>query len=816
MLFAASVCAASVHAGDVIPPPLENRALPKVEILESAKHAPLELIKDGKANFAIVGEFADEAEVRGPGGMPLKKFGRDSVRRAATLLSEAFFKTTGVRPEVMEADDPKAEGFRYVIALGETRHSRALGMKPYGLPREGFELRTTGKAVVIAGMDGFRIPGMYDVYNWNCLRITCNGTLMGAVDFAERFLGVRKFTNRQKDLWHIYPKATDLVLAPCAYRDHPRYWTRWPMGENWRSAISSDFFGGEAPSPFVLSKAHPDKKEIIFYRDRSGRLWQDDKEYGGNFFDVSNNALADILVDDFKRHYASEGRDSYWNPVWAPSSRYLWFGQCDKSIIFDNDRVQSMKRENPSACSVMSEVYSHFHDYLAKRCLKEFPDRTLVLMAYHEFLMPPKTIERFPDNVQMLICHGTPALISSKRYRKLVAKFYDAWNKKCAPDKKGALYTYDLSATQNTVFPTMLRGYFEGEFLRCVRPYSDPYNIYTCLTRGLKDGEFPNVLSAYLVFRALWNPDYDADAGMEEFYRLAFGEKSGERLIAIYRLILKRWREDYIPKFEKGPCFRQSMDKLQCFRSIPYTEIPVFHTTTMDDATLDAIDRELAAAEASLPEGEVYRRRFAEYSAHVRRSVDSARLYKKSVNAASFTIGREKTEIPRLNSYAITGKVAPRGARIWMRRGEDGLHISYWSRYAPFGVELGKDRCARIELLLAPGEAPSNVYRIAFYADGSVSDCRRQIDPPRAPDENYDVKGLKFESNADDAKRLWTFEAFVPWSAFDEGRPKAGEKWRMNVLGENPLGEKGYGVSSIAPTLGDPWRTEFYGTVVFE
>jgi hypothetical protein len=151
-----------------------------------------------------------------------------------------------------------------------------------------------------------------------------------------------------------------------------------------------------------------------------------------------------------------------------------------------------------------------------------------------------------------------------------------------------------------------------------------------------------------------------------------------------------------------------------------------------------------------------------------------------------------------------------------MRRGEDGLHISYWSRYAPFGVELGKDRCARIELLLAPGEAPSNVYRIAFYADGSVSDCRRQIDPPRAPDENYDVKGLKFESYADDGKRLWTFEAFVPWSAFDEGRPKAGEKWRMNVLGENPLGEKGYGVSSIAPTLGDPWRTEFYGTVVFE
>ena len=812
--FAFSVAAITAVAN--LPPQLENKALPKVEVLKAAGHSPIELVKDGKINFAIVGEFAAEEAVRGPGDTPLKKFGRDSVRQAAHLLADVFGKTVGERPQIFEAGDPKAKAYPFVIALGETSYSRALGVKPLELPREGFEVRTTDKAIVIAGMDGFRIPGMYDIYNWKCLRITCNGTLMGAIDFAERFLGVRKFTNRQKDLWHVYPKVSHLSVPACAYRDHPRYWTRWPMRENWRSGVSSDFFGGEAPSPFVLSKAHPDKIETIFYRDSSGRLWHDEKEYGGNFLDVSNNKLADILVEDFKRYYETEGADSYWNPVWAPSTRYLWFGQCDKSIIFDNERVRSMQRKNPSACSVMSEVYSHFHNYLAKRCQEEFPGRTLVLMAYHEFLMPPKTIERFPDNVQMLICHGTPALIGSARYRKLVTAFYDAWNKKCAPDKKGALYTYDLSATQNTVFPTMLRGYFEGEFLKHVRPYSDPHNIYTCLTRGIKEGEFPNVLSAHLVFRALWNPDYDADAGMEDFYRLAFGEKSAESMIAIYRLILKRWREDYIPKFEKGPLFKQTMDKLQCFRSIPYTEIPVFHTTTMDAPTLDAIEKYLASAEAALPQEEVYRRRFAEYSTHVRRSIESARMYTKFANSASFVIGREKTEIPRLNSYAITGKVAPRGSRTWMRRGNDGLYISHWSRYAPFGAEGPKDKCAYVDLLLAPGEAPSNVYRISLYANGSVYDCRRQLDPPRAPDDKYDVKGLKLESKADDAARLWTFEAFVPWSAFDEGAPKAGEKWRMNVLGANPIGEKGYGISSIAPTMGDPWRAEFYGLVTFE
>lgn len=812
----AALAAVSLLAGGRPPAQLLNRALPPVEILEAPRHAPLELVRDGKPAFAIVGEFAAEAAVRGPDGIPLSKFGRNSVKLAADVIAEAFYRTAGVRPPVLEADDPKADSYPFVIALGETRHSRALGMKPLELPKEGFEIRTTPKAVVIAGMDGFRVPEMYDVYNWRSLRITCNGTLMGAIDFAERFLGVRKFTNRQKDLWHVFPPLGGLSVPACAYRDHPRYLTRWPMRENWRSGVSSDFFGGEAPSPFALAKAHPDKIETMFYRDPSGRLWYDEKEYGGNFLDVSNNALADVLVEDFKRYYDSQGRDSYWGTIWAPSTRYLWFGQCDKSIVFDNDRVRSMRRAKPSACSVMSEVYGHFHDYLAKRCLKEFPGRTLVLMAYHEFLMPPKTVRRFPDNVQMLVCHGTPALVGSARYRKVIDAFYDSWNAKCAPDKKCVLYTYDLSATQNNVFPNMLRGYFEGEFLRHVRPRTDPRHVYTCLTRGLAEGEFPNVLSAYLVMRALWNPDFDADAGMEDFYRLAFGDRAGERLIAIYRLVLKRWREDYIPKFEKGPLFRMSMDSRQCFRSIPYTELPVFNTTTLSPDVLDEIERELAAAEKVLPEGEIYRRRFDLYSSHVLRSVKSARLYGTSAKSGSFVIGRNKTELPKMNVYTLIGGVSPRGARLWMRHDDGGLHFSYWSRYVPFASDAPRGKCASVSLLIAPGENPVNAYKIDFHSNGEFSDSRRQLDPPRAPDEAYEAKGLRYVSKADEAGRVWTFDAFVPWTAFDEGRPRNGEKWRMNVAGGRAAGDRSPDIPSIAPTHGDVWRTELYGTVSFE
>ncbi|MDD3545951.1 MAG: hypothetical protein PHG96_11440, partial [Kiritimatiellae bacterium] len=342
ILFVTAGCAcfgASVFSG-----PIADRTLPPVERLAAVEHAPLKLVEDGKLNLAIVGEFKKEAAVRGPEGQTLALKARDSVRRGANVIAEALEKCTGMKPVICEPDDPKVSGYPYVIALGKTELSASLGMKPDKLPREGFEIRTFDKGVVIAGMDGFAIPGFYDRYNWRTGRLTCNGTEWGAADFVERFLRVRKFSLKDKGLWEFFPPCRKLTLKPAAYRDHPRFIFRGANHENWRVAISTDFFGGEAPNPMVLAKAHPDKLEEIFYRDASGRLWQDSETYLFNYFDVTNPKLADILINDFRQYYDSDGKDSYWGHVWAPSSRYIWFGQCDRGLIMDTPRAKSFPR----------------------------------------------------------------------------------------------------------------------------------------------------------------------------------------------------------------------------------------------------------------------------------------------------------------------------------------------------------------------------------------------------------------------------------------------------------------------------------------
>ena len=256
--------------------PQEAIGLLPVKNMPAMRHETLKLVEGGKLNFAIVGRFKDERDFRGPEGQKLDKFDRNVLKRAADTLVWAFDGAFGVKPDVLEEDDPKLGAYKYIIALGSTRLSAELGLVPERLPCEGFEIKSCSKGVAIAGMDGFRIPGFYDRFNWRSRRINCNGTLWGAIDFAERFLGSRKFSLQHGEDYFYTPSLSSLSISPIHYSDHPRQHFRAGNAmEGWRVGTSTDFFGGEAPGPFDMAKAHPDEIEKIFYRDTMGRLWYD-------------------------------------------------------------------------------------------------------------------------------------------------------------------------------------------------------------------------------------------------------------------------------------------------------------------------------------------------------------------------------------------------------------------------------------------------------------------------------------------------------------------------------------------------------------
>ena len=790
-----------------------NPALPPVEILPVPAGEPVELVKDGRLRFCLVGDFRKEAEVRGPErdgkSVSIRQWGRDSRWQCALRLQECFEATVGAKPEILECDDPRVARFAAVIVCGKCKYTESRGVDPDGLPFEGFEIRTFSGGVIIAGMDGYEIPGTYDGFNWRCKRMKCNGTELGGIDFAERFLGVRKygFADKAAGLaWEHFPKVTNLTLPPCAYRDHPRQRLRW-LKTPWRDGVSSDFFGGEAPFPGQLIKAHPDELEDIFYRDPAGRLWCDAKSYGMNFLDVSNPRLADILVRDYRTHYESQGSRGYWGDCWAPSGRYLWFGQCDKVIEIDNGRSRRLFADGRG--STQNRIYHEFHRALAEKCKAAFPGKTLVVMAYHNFLDAPASAEPFPDNVQVMACVGTPLFVRSPAYVARWKENYSAWNALCPSGLKCVPYTYDAGYNEDEAILQALRGYFEGEFYRAVADWTDPALSYNCMYEMGSKYHY----STYLSNLAMWNPRTDADAVIREYFRLMYG-RAAEPLTHFYYGLIDRWVNHYLPLVDKATR-----------SSIPGPNLDKLYTKTFTAEACRGLLDDLDRAEKALEPGSMEMRRFKWFAKPFRGILPDILAY-QSISYPTIRVPKAKgwividgvpdeaewkrSEVPAFHRAFAGGDrpvISPETHLLW---DEDGLYVALRSPQ-PYTDGSALWNGDVFEVLLAPHEKPTNLYQFLLDPAGHYEDYWKQVDPPRGKEINWRAPGVRTAAKKD--ADAWTGEIFIPWGNLSpDEHPKAGEVWKLNLV-YNRLKPNEY--ISLSPTLNNNHRTDMYAYLRF-
>ena len=68
-----------------------------------------------------------------------------------------------------------------------------------------------------------------------------------------------------------------------------------------------------------MLEAHPDKADVIFYKDRYDIVHKGEKSA---ILDITNLELAHLIVQDFKDYYDSDGKKTtHWRE--KPGSRYL-------------------------------------------------------------------------------------------------------------------------------------------------------------------------------------------------------------------------------------------------------------------------------------------------------------------------------------------------------------------------------------------------------------------------------------------------------------------------------------------------------------
>jgi len=528
--------------------PLAHPALNPVTALPPPVHPPVTLVSGGVPRFVLVWD---------------RRTAREAVR---TLRREIGF-CTGAEIEVVDATSAPAPDGRAVILVGPGRAvtPRPLpGIDPSSLPPEGFVVTTFSNGVAIVGNE--------------CGR----ATLWGAYDFLERFFGCRYYYPGPDG--SVRPACTNLVLAPCAYTDAPRFRNRGAdfrpdlatvsrtLGtplvnanvSDWRAAArlarTTAFTAIHSPEPRTWAAAHPEWMGLSFLRKPDGGFYFCPTNHMKNYFDVTNLEFADALVEGLARDDTPEGRRR--QGFAGDGAHSVAFAQCDSFRTLEEMRANPVVQREGLITDAnvalgpygyFSDIYGRFYQRLAARLNARLPGRRLVLMPYAGCTYAP-TQERFrhlPDNVELCVClPKVPRFIRNPRVRDLMVRELHRWTEVIGGRPVQQVWTYNAF---NSPFEQAVANEFLPEMIAAFGPDLGDTGLVVDL--GLYPVQLPGqcvpfhfYYETYCAFRALWGgARFNPDAALDEHWTLFYGAEAGAHLRELHRVLKEAFLAESVP-----------------------------------------------------------------------------------------------------------------------------------------------------------------------------------------------------------------------------------------------------------------------------
>lgn len=750
--FAADKANPGLHAPDIVP--IVEQPAPS--------DRPVTLVKDGKLRFAIVADLAAERKL-------VTARRRPSVKPAVELLVRQFERATGEKPSVFSSDDTESyQSFPALIVVGDTPLTRAAGVHWEKLPKQGFVVTTFAKGVIICGHDTIRVPG----YNEKPMDRNGDGfgTLFGAYDFCERFLGSRWYF--PGPLGTLQPALTDLTLAPVRYEDSPWFDTRGNAYgcylsantpeklERVRRLLGADldfktdiqgyykhgrigrtlpYRGEHAPNPFHLYKAFPDLRETIFFRELSGKLWASETNCYACYFNVFDLKFADFLVEIWKRAFESEGKDDPAKLGPYIGTGYCDFGVCDtclaprdympldvvraEHLVTDEDVKRGTDTGDERAVS--ANIYGRFYKYLCERMQEELPGCKLNIIAYYNSKFAP-TRYKLPDNFEVSLCDGKLLTwIRDPEQQEASRKLFGEWREACNGRGVDQAYIY----SSDDPLACAVTPQFIGDIPKVLGDRISRGGIF--FDHGC---DWRHFYAYYIGLRAQWNPAFDRTACRGEMCRRLFGEDGG-KAVAKFLTGVERVALKYPMRLKREPC---------------------------PPKAIDSLEKLFRLAERAVPKGGDEEKRFRLLADYWPGAFKKLRETYRKAGAgayvdAVFVKGRpDATQWSQMRSNAFLPYVFAWNAEgIWVKKGE---------KKGGGGGRWG-------EVAFLPDPKREIEYRFKFAADGTWTSEKQRIRPvPQPADTSWRPAGVTCERGV----------LFIPMKAFETAAPKVYEWWEVS------------------------------------
>ena len=362
------------------------------------------------------------------------------------------------------------------------------------------------------------------------------GTVFAAYDFLENEIGCR-WLQPSKD-GDFVPQLTEIRLEPSVREERPAFVFRiaggfksecyvdWATKHRMQVITPSAQFPerggsivgtmGHAFYEFVPPEEHFEAHPEYFEMDESG----DRKREKGQLC-TTRPEVIELVAAGVRRYFEENPTASY---VSLSPSVYLTWCRCEDCRRLDSGEVfrKAITRDTFKDFTVVSDGLWHFLNAVAERVAPEFPDKKLYCFAYNQYLYPPRKIKPHPM-VMPSICHMSPANYAralddpadeeNGAFRDIVGEWRET-----GIDLFFYAYTRKTMWEQNP-WPIARRLVGDIRYLR-------QNNFIGFFSQGGEQAWGQLGVNYYLMAKALWDPDCDVAAILDDYFRHTFGPAS--------------------------------------------------------------------------------------------------------------------------------------------------------------------------------------------------------------------------------------------------------------------------------------------------
>ncbi|MFA6104623.1 MAG: DUF4838 domain-containing protein [Victivallaceae bacterium] len=849
LVFAGAVIASGAIAGDTFSPqayagliktePYKSKGLTPVDLKTVAGLESQVIAKDGTAQMQIV--FNPKAA----NGLYYKQI--------AELLKEYLDKATGASFRIVTAVPEGKAIFVGPVALPELK---SIMEKADKLPAEHYLIESFAGGIILAGNDHDRsIDGGKEIsiYNYNAgtagnMLFCSRGTLFAAVDFLERFIGIRWYMSGPLGICVPDLREAKLQMPPVAYEDGPVFSARYP-------SLSSDIdragsFQEKALWGYVFTrmgvmmpvvanhtdiywnkyyvKDHPEyfalRADGTRMTGKGGPEWFSDLDTSQRCYTNEAGFQEHLkIIEKYLNSKADPDKFGGIDPMRVPNKTCIYWLPNDGFPGCACPECMKLTDKDAPTDRIHSRLLWSYAARLGKAIKERWPEKKLCVLAYSTAVFIPPDI-KLPDNIIVSFCMQDVAdcYMKEPKYRQAnQERLDDIYNK--THNKVGMwIYYPSCPSYENKMSIPLFAPHVQVEFFKTNK--DKIYGPFLC--NATRESAGVNGQALYLYHKQLWNPDINVDAYLSEFFALMYGP-SATQMRDYYQTTIDRWentRWSYLP-----PPYQLS-------RTIP--ESMIWKETYPRDVR-DQLQKTLQAALKAAPAGSIY-------YARVQYMIDATKLFFEQGKFADETIKPlmdcARFELPPQidgDTAEWNGKV-PVMLKGWKGEavsektaiftGYDSKNIYIAGRVCESqGMILPADKNNKddiwkndlIEIYLCPdqiGMAQAGMpkseqyYQIAINANGTVAVYRKTFQQLKASpldklDFTYAVKPME---------KGFQFELAIPYNSISSEIPVAGKsEWFANFYRNRPRGEdKGY--QAWSPTMGKSFfETSTFGILRF-